>query len=113
MEKQIFAQQKMNDNEYHVLVTLAIEPLYGYRICKEVEKKTQGRKKISLATLYDTLHRLARQGLIEENGYQQSEGGIRRTYRITDTGRQLLREEYSMRDILQSMNRPSIMGVET
>ena len=45
MEKQIFAQQKMNDNEYHVLVTLAIEPLYGYRICKEVEQMTRDGKR--------------------------------------------------------------------
>jgi len=51
---------------FHILLTVADEPVHGYGIRREVEERTGGRIVLAAGTLYETLQRLERSGLIEE-----------------------------------------------
>lgn len=97
-------RQEISDNEYYVLNALAREPLYGYAIRKEVEQVTEGRKRLSIATLYDTLHRLFRDGFIKRDGDKEVKGRIRRIYYITGAGKQALLERYNAIELLRSIH---------
>lgn len=76
-----------------VLRTLASGPMHGYGIATLVQERTGGDLSIEDAALYQALHRLDRQGLIEAE-WRASENNRRaRYYRLTPAGRKRLREE--------------------
>ena len=58
---------------------------------------TSGRSKPAVATLYRTLDRLAADGLVEEDGTDVVDGRFRRTYRLTESGKELLSAEAAVR----------------
>ncbi len=76
----------VTDNEYFVLKALIPNPLYGYRVIKEIEARTLGAVRLSVASLYDTLHRLETAGLVKQLGDEIVDGRVRRTYEITGGG---------------------------
>jgi DNA-binding PadR family transcriptional regulator len=94
---------EMSDNEYYILNALIHQPLYGYAIRESVKKLTDGRKTLSLATIYDALSRLLQAGLIEKAGDDPVNGRMRRSYRITHAGRQAIQERYRTIEILQGI----------
>ena len=76
-----------------VLRTLMAAPMHGYGIATDVAQRTDGRLTIEDAALYQALHRLDRQGLVEAE-WRPSENSRRaRYYRLTPPGRKRLREE--------------------
>ena len=76
-----------------VLRTLAPGPRHGYGIATEVHDRTGGELSIEDAALYQALHRLDRQGLVEAE-WRASENNRRaRYYTLTAAGRKRLREE--------------------
>jgi PadR family transcriptional regulator PadR len=76
-----------------VLRTLASGPLHGYGIATVVHQQTGGDLAIEDAALYQALHRLDRQGLVEAE-WRPSENNRRaRYYTLTPAGRKRLREE--------------------
>lgn len=60
---------------------------YGFEIFKWIRGATQGRHEIKEPTLYATYRRLQKDGLIESYWGDESQGGRRKYYRITDAGR--------------------------
>ena len=70
---------------------------YGYEIIQEIEEKTEGTYKVKQATLYNQLKKLEKAGLISsyEGAPDDTGGGRRRYYSLTDEGRQLLTKEKS------------------
>ncbi|WP_433533231.1 PadR family transcriptional regulator [Micromonospora sp. CA-263727] len=60
---------------------------YGFEIFKWIRDGTGGRHEIKEATLYASYRRLARDGLIESYWGDETQGGRRKYYRITDAGR--------------------------
>lgn len=66
-----------------ILTLLAEEPMHGYQIIREIESRSQGAWKPSAGSVYPTLQMLADEGLVE---VEESEG--RKTYRLTDSGRE-------------------------
>lgn len=46
-----------------LLYLISQQPMYGYQIIKELERKSQGYFKFKEGTLYPALHRLERAGL--------------------------------------------------
>ncbi|GGM59459.1 PadR family transcriptional regulator [Micromonospora sonchi] len=60
---------------------------YGFEIFKRIRDSTGGRHEIKEATLYASYRRLARDGLIESYWGDETQGGRRKYYRITDAGR--------------------------
>lgn len=76
-----------------VLRTLAPAPTHGYGVATLIHQQTGGRLAIEDAALYQALHRLDRQGLVEAE-WRQSENNRRaRYYALTAAGRKHLRQE--------------------
>jgi transcriptional regulator len=76
-----------------VLRMLASGPRHGYGIAGVVHDLTAGDLSIEDAALYQALHRLDRQGLVEAE-WRPSENNRRaRYYTLTPTGRRRLKEE--------------------
>ena len=60
---------------------------YGFEIYKTIRDATGGEYEIKEATLYATFRRLAKDGLVEAYWGDETQGGRRKYYRITDAGR--------------------------
>lgn len=76
-----------------VLRTLMPGPMHGYGIATLIHRRTAGHLAIEDAALYQALHRLDRQGLVEAE-WRPSENNRRaRFYTLTPAGRKRLREE--------------------
>jgi len=88
-----------------LLCLIGQQPMYGYQIIKELERRSQGYFKFKEGTLYPALHRLERAGLIR-GGWQMLPGGRqRRYYHITDEGlRSLIAQRSQWQDFLTAMN---------
>src|SRR4029078_7793607 len=76
-----------------VLGTLASGPLHGYGIATGVKERSAGELVVEDAALYQAVHRLDRQGLVQAE-WRPSENNRRaRYYTLTPAGRRRLKEE--------------------
>ncbi|MFE6799213.1 PadR family transcriptional regulator [Paenibacillus chitinolyticus] len=73
-----------------ILSVLAEQDNYGYEISKAIKERTEGRFEIQEATLYLSLKRLEKQGAISAYWGDQSHGGRRKYYSVTETGQRML-----------------------
>jgi PadR family transcriptional regulator PadR len=88
-----------------LLCLIVQQPMYGYRIIKELEKRSQGYFKFKEGTLYPALHRLEKVGLIRGEWQTLPSGRQRRYYHITEKGlRSLVAKRGQWRDFLVAMN---------
>lgn len=79
-------------NEVLILSLLASGPHHGYQLALELEEKSGGAFRFQHGTLYPILHKLERDGLIE-GGWLEAAGRRRRkSYTLTDAGREHLQE---------------------
>ena len=74
-----------------VLGVLRSRDRYGFEIYKEIRDATGGDHEIKEATLYAAYRRLVKDGLVEAYWGDESQGGRRKYYRITDAGRAVYR----------------------
>lgn len=74
-----------------VLAVLRSADRYGYEIYKVIRDATGGEYEIKEATLYATFRRLVKDGLVEAYWGDETQGGRRKYYRITDAGRAVFR----------------------
>ncbi len=90
-----------------VLGVLRRHDSYGFEIYKTIRDATGGRYEIKEATLYATYRRLLKDGLAEAYWGDESQGGRRKYYRITDAGRAVYRQNVTAwtatRDIIDSL----------
>ena len=70
-----------------VLTVLRQQDRYGYEIYKAIGDATGGEYEIKEATLYATFRRLVRDGLVDAYWGDETQGGRRKYYSITDAGR--------------------------
>jgi DNA-binding PadR family transcriptional regulator len=75
-----------------VLGVLRTADRYGFEIYKTIRDATGGRYEIKEATLYATFRRLDKDGLVEAYWGDETQGGRRKYYRITDAGRAVYRQ---------------------
>lgn len=88
-----------------LLCLIGQQPMYGYQIIKELERRSQGYFKFKEGTLYPALHRLERTGLIIGRWQTLPSGRQRRYYHITDKGRSTLVAKRSQwQEFLAAMN---------
>ena len=81
------------------------QPMYGYQIIKELERRSHGYFKFKEGTLYPALHRLEKAGLVVGKWQTLPSGRQRRYYYITDKGHSLLVVKRSQwQDFLTAMN---------
>ena len=76
-----------------VLGTLASGPLHGYGIATLVNERSDGELTVEDAALYQALHRLDRQGLVEAEWAPSENNRRARYYTLTTAGRKRLRDE--------------------
>jgi transcriptional regulator len=76
-----------------VLRTLSSGSMHGYGIATAVHERTGGELAIEDAALYQALHRLDRQGLVEAEWGPSENNRRARYYALTSAGRTRLREQ--------------------
>ena len=72
-----------------VLAALAIEPAHGYGVIQHLRRRSSDVFRLAEGTVYPTLHRLERDGLLKSR-WTSVNGRRRRVYRITRSGREAL-----------------------
>ncbi|MEM7129125.1 MAG: PadR family transcriptional regulator [Chloroflexota bacterium] len=82
--------------EFHILLTLADGDKHGYSIMQEVSEITDGAVRLGPGTLYTTIKRMVKNGLIEESDNRPDptlDDQRRRYYRLTDLGYRVVSAE--------------------
>ena len=88
-----------------LLYLLSQRPMYGYRIIRELERRSQGYFRFKEGTLYPALHRLEGAGLILGEWQVLPGGRQRRYYSITVKGHSILVEKRNQwQEFLAAMN---------
>lgn len=65
---------------------------YGYEIVKRIQQNSGGEYELKEATMYSSLKRLESEGCITWYWGDETQGGRRKYYRITDKGRRMYAE---------------------
>lgn len=81
--------QTLTEQMYYILLCLK-EECYGMDIMDQIPAMTGGRVKVGSGTLYNLLEQFLEAGMIRETRAE----GRRRSYILTDKGRELLADAY-------------------
>ncbi len=76
-----------------ILSLLARKDMYGYQMMQELKLSSKKVFELKEGTLYPLLHGLEKDGAIESYWFDTDEGRRRKYYKITDDGRELLKEK--------------------
>ena len=88
-----------------LLCLISQQPMYGYQIIKELQRRSEGYFQFKEGTLYPALHRLERAGLVLGKWQLLPSGQQRKYYYLTDKGSSVLVERRSQwQDFLAAMN---------
>ena len=98
--------QTLTEQMFYVLLCLTKE-CYGLDILDRVPAMTQNRVSVGSGTLYNLLEQFLSEGMIRETRVE----GRRRSYILTDKGRQMLEKEYE-RIQAQALDYRRIFGKE-
>lgn len=77
----------------HLLLSLASAPAHGYALKQEIERRTHGTVRLGPGTLYESIQRMEKRGLIKEVPTPDQDDERRRTWSITSLGRRALTAE--------------------
>ncbi len=86
---------KKGSGELMVLALLEARARHGYEIARLIAERSAGAITFNVASLYPTLYRLERRGLIAGRWVEKPEQRRRRYYRLTAEGRKALATERS------------------
>lgn len=75
----------MTETSFYILLCLR-EPSHGYQIVRSVEELTGGEIRLSPGTMYGTLSKMEKDGLIALDREEEK----RKIYRITSLGKEIL-----------------------
>ncbi|MGI6211138.1 MAG: PadR family transcriptional regulator [Anaerovoracaceae bacterium] len=78
----------MTETAFYILLSLQ-EERHGYGISQRIQEVTDGHVSIGPGTMYGTLSKMERDGLITKTRTENK----RKYYRITETGEEVLRTE--------------------
>ena len=76
-----------------ILALVDEQALHGYDIARQIEERSDGTIRFTLASLYATLYRLEERELIRGRWVERAGQRRRRYYRITDTGKSILKTQ--------------------
>ncbi len=77
-----------------LLSALEDEPAHGYELVETLREKSEGAFDLAEGTVYPSLYRLERRGLVA-SGWKTVASRRRRVYRLTKSGRGRLQKERS------------------
>lgn len=95
----------------HLLLALADGPRHGYAIAQEVDDLSNGRVAMGPGTLYGTIKKLLKSGLIEEADWRpdpELDDERRRYYRLTANGVSALRTDLARIEDLVRAAKPLV-----
>jgi PadR family transcriptional regulator PadR len=78
-----------------ILSLLQEQPMYGYQLSKELQRRSKGYFEFKEGTLYPALHRMEQQGLLRGEWQVVKEGPSRKVYHLTDKGQEELARSQS------------------
>jgi PadR family transcriptional regulator PadR len=87
---QIQRQIRKGSTPVLILSLLAEQPMYGYRIARELERRSEGYFEMKEGLLYPALHQMERDGLLKSEWRRVTGSRRRKYYFITETGRKVL-----------------------
>ena len=105
----------LSATDYHVLMVLAEEDLYGYAIMKAIEEDSRGAVSPEIGSLYRILARLMTEGFVDEidtpkDAPTEHRGRPRRYYRLTKEGRVALHcESLRLQGVLELARERSLL----
>jgi PadR family transcriptional regulator PadR len=86
----LFDQIRKGSTSTLILSLLSDEPMYGYQITQELQRRSEGYFEMKEGLLYPALHQMEQDGLLRSE-WRRVEGSRRRKYySITDEGRKVL-----------------------
>jgi DNA-binding PadR family transcriptional regulator len=85
----------LTESTYYILLALH-EPLHGYGVMQKVEALSKGMVKIGPGTLYGAFQALEKEALIVKVAEEER----RKSYALTDKGRQVLKHQISRLEIM-------------
>ncbi len=94
-ENRISADLLRGHTDTIILKLLTDGDKYGYEITKLIHTNSSGEYELKEATMYSSLKRLEGEGCITSYWGDESQGGRRKYYQITKTGKQLYAENKS------------------
>lgn len=74
-----------------ILKLLSEVDMYGYQISKEIFIKSNKAYELKEASLYSSVKRLEKDGFIQAYWGEESQGGRRKYYKLTDSGKNQLK----------------------
>ena len=83
-------EAKKGSAEIVILAIVEHESHHGYEIAKLIDERSDGALKFHVASLYPTLYRLERRGLIHGKWVERAGARRRRFYHITADGQKML-----------------------
>ncbi|MCL1882575.1 MAG: PadR family transcriptional regulator [Defluviitaleaceae bacterium] len=92
MEARTSADLLRGHTDIIVLSVLLKGDNYGYEIHKSIIERLNGEYELKEATLYSSYKRLESDGYVTSFWGDESQGGRRKYYRITERGRELYRQ---------------------
>jgi DNA-binding PadR family transcriptional regulator len=99
---------------FHILLALADGERHGYDIMREVESLTAGKMQMGPGTLYGSIKRMLRDGLIEETEERpdpELDDSRRRYYELTGFGRKVLvAESERLARLVEVARRRDLLG---
>src|SRR5262245_33576075 len=97
----------LKSNWFHILLSLADGEQHGYGMMQDVLERTGGKVRLWPATLYGSLKRLIKEGLIVESAERPApelDDARRRYYKLTALGERVLDlESQRLRDLVRSL----------
>jgi DNA-binding PadR family transcriptional regulator len=87
------SKQAMQEPTFLILTALAAGAQHGYGIMTDVTRISGGRVKLRAGTLYAALDRLLGDGIVGVDREEIAAGRLRRYYRLTPAGAELLAAE--------------------
>ena len=73
-----------------ILALVDEQDLHGYEIGRQIDVRSSGTLRFTMASLYATLYRLEERALIKGRWVEKAGQRRRRYYRITESGRRML-----------------------
>jgi DNA-binding PadR family transcriptional regulator len=83
----------LREPTFLMLTALVGEPMHGYGLIAEVARLSDGRISLRPGTLYGALDRLVNAGLVGVEREEVVDGRLRRHYRLTQSGGEVLAAE--------------------
>ena len=107
----IGTELKKGSMEMLILSLLEARPRHGYEIGKQIEVRSDGKLKFSLASVYPTLLRLEGRGLIKGRWVERSGERQRCYYRVTAAGQRVLaQQKEAWQGYIRAVNQ--VMGID-